>query len=207
MRIPVTLLVSIGLLAGCADKHVSLTYLPERDLGRVASSRAVTVFPFSDARGSEGDRDPYRVGGVYGGYGNRLSRVLADKPWRRTLCEAIAAALSARGVEATAVPDREWALGTTVATPLVLTGEIRNFSTESRWSTTAHVSGIVRLRDAASGAVLAEKMISERETWGMGAGVMMASGPLEDSINKALAGFVRKVVTDSDIGDRLRTSP
>src|SRR5437867_9394205 len=41
-----------------------------------SSDLAITVFRFVDARGDEGDKgDPLRVGGVYGGYGNRISKV------------------------------------------------------------------------------------------------------------------------------------
>ncbi len=50
--------------------------------------------------------------------------------------------------------------------------EIRNFSVESRWTTTAHISGVVGLVDAA-GKVPVEKAVSEREVPGMWHGVFI----------------------------------
>jgi FkbM family methyltransferase len=39
---------------------------------------------FDDRRGTEGDdRDPYRVGGIYNGYGNRLAKVMVTQPCAR----------------------------------------------------------------------------------------------------------------------------
>lgn len=199
-------LVLVGLaVSGCADKRVTVRYDQGASLGTLAGAVPITIFQFADRRGSEGDQDPYRVGGVYGGYGNRLSKVMTDTPWQRTLVRALAAAFKARGVETTTAEDREYNRnnrGSSFATPLALGGEIRNFSTESRWSTSAHISASVRLYDA-KGTVLIEKIISERETSGMGAGVFMASEPLEETLNKALAGFVRKVVTDPDLSAQL----
>ncbi len=196
-------LVLVGLAtSGCADKHITVRYDQEASLGTLAGAAPITIFQFADRRGSEGDQDPYRVGGVYGGYGNRLSKVMTDTPWQRTLVRALAAGFRARGVETATAEDREYNPGGSFATPLALGGEIRNFSTESRWSTSAHISGILRLYDA-KGTVLVEKLISERETWGIGAGVLMGSEPLEETLNKALAGFVRKVVTDPDLSAQL----
>ena len=131
-----------------------------------------------------------------------MSKIMTDTPWQRTLVCALAAGFKARGVETATVEDREYNRDSSFPTPLALGGEIRNFSTESRWSTSAHIGGIVRLYDA-KGTVLVEKLISERETWGMGAGVFMASEPLEETLNKALAGFVRKVVIDPDLSAQL----
>lgn len=188
--------------AGCADKMVTLQYAPDPSFTPLNSAQSITVFQFADRRGSEGDRDLYRVGGVYGGYGNRLAKVMTGTPWPRTLALALTAGFKARGIEAVAVGDREFTLGTAFTTLLALAGEIRNLSTESRWSTSAHISGIVRLYDA-KGGVLVEKTISERETWGLGAGVLMSTEPLEETLNKALVGFVRKVVNDPDIIETL----
>ena len=45
----------------------------------MAAGQALTVFRFHDARGTEGDTgDARRVGGVYGGYGNRLAKVVTS---------------------------------------------------------------------------------------------------------------------------------
>jgi len=88
--------------------------------------------------------------------------VFAATPWAEALVQDLTAAFASRGIEAVAMPDREYVPGTTaVATPLVLAGEIRNFSSEQRWSSQSHISGIIRLYDQ-QGALLLEKPISVR---------------------------------------------
>jgi hypothetical protein len=196
------LLVAVaGIVTACADKSVTLRYQPDPALEPLANAGSLAVFRFTDQRGSEGDQDPFRVGGVYGGYGNRLSKVMTDTPWQRTLAHAIADGFKARGVQAVA-EDREYSPGVSFTTPFALGGEVRNFSTESRWSTSAHISAAVRIYDA-KGAILVEKRISDRETWGLGAGILMSEEPLEDTLDRALAGFVRKIVLDPDISSAL----
>jgi hypothetical protein len=165
MNVFVVLLIASALATGCADRQVTLQY-QHSGLPPLAATNALTIFPFADRRGSEGDQDPLRVGGVYTHYGNRVAKVTTGTPWPRTLAEALAEGFRARGVKVT-VENREFASGITVATPLALAGEIHNFSTESRWSTSAHISGIVRLYDT-KGALLVEKTISEKETTGIG---------------------------------------
>jgi hypothetical protein len=93
-----------------------------------------------------------------------------------------------------------------VPTALILCGEIRNFSTEQRWTLQSHVSGILRLYDQ-QGALLLEKQISTRTS------IMdadsKASGspvPLETLLNETLQKFVRAVVTDPDVTQRLSRS-
>ena len=90
-----------------------------------------------------------------------------------------------------------------VSTPLVISGEIRNFSTEARWlGRLAHVSGIVRLYDQ-RGTLLIEKPISARVR-----PTDPTSQPgysLEDLLNEAVQRFVRLVVMDSDLSQRLIT--
>ena len=198
--------VALGLVglatAGCADKRITVRYEPATAMDTLTGAVPITIVQFADRRGSEGDQDPYRVGGVYGGYGNRLSKIITDTSWQRTVVRALAAGFRARGVETATADDQEYKQGSAFATPLALGGEIRNFSTESRWSTSAHISGIVRLYDV-KGTVLVEKTISERETWGIGAGVLMAAEPLEATLNKALEGFVRKVATDPELSAQL----
>ncbi len=194
------LLIASALAAGCADKHVTLEYQQQSGLPPLVSPKAVTIFPFSDRRGSEGDHDPLRVGGVYTHYGNRIAKVMTGTPWSRTLAEALAEGFRARGVKAT-VENRGFAPGIAVATPMALAGEIHNFSTESRWSTSAHISGTVRLYDR-KGALLVEKTISDHETVGIG-GPLKREKVLEEALNKTLAQFVSKVVTDPDITSRL----
>jgi len=84
-----------------------------------------------DARGNEGDRSgPLRVGGGYGPYGNRVWKVMNNRPWLPILQEAMISEFKAQGVDAV-VSDQSDAL--------VLEGEVRNFSTEVRWNHIAHL--------------------------------------------------------------------
>ena len=49
-------------------------------------------------------------------------------------------------MQTVAIPDRVYTpSGVPVSTALILCGEIRNFSSEQRWTLQSHVSGIVRL--------------------------------------------------------------
>jgi uncharacterized lipoprotein YajG len=190
-------LALVTLTAGCADRIVTLRYKPPAEAPQLGPR--VVVGPFTDMRGSEGDRDPYRVGGVYGGYGNRLAKIIATRPWSPDLVLALVAELRGQGFDASAA-------GASADAPparSVLTGEIRNFSTESRWGMEAHISGNIRVVDEA-GRVLVEKRISERAGAGMGAGVLIPSDPLESNLNEALSGFVRKIATDPEISAQLR---
>jgi uncharacterized lipoprotein YajG len=191
------LIVVLAALTGCADKRITLTYAADPAFTKVADTKGVTVFWFQDSRGDEGDKDPYRVGGVYGGYGNRLSKVMADAPWQRTLAQALATGLQARGVDPVKTEERELTGAGQVATPLGLAGEIRNFSTESRWTIAGHISGVVRLHDA-HGAKVFEKTFSARETTGAGGGVLMTDDWMQNTMNATLATFVRNVVSDDE---------
>src|SRR5262249_53175322 len=148
---------------------------------------------FRDTRGGEGDADPYRVGGTYGGYGNRLAKVMSETPWQRTLQRALTEAFRARGVQVVILGDREYATGGgSLQTPLALAGDIRNFSTESRWTMSSHVSGIVRLYDSES-RLQVERTISVRGGEGYaGSGVFASGDDLQDMMNQALAAFVQK---------------
>jgi hypothetical protein len=194
------------LLAGCADKRITLSYTPDPGLAKLSAANAITVFQLRDNRGGEGDNDSYRVGGIYGGYGNRLSKVMVDTPWQRTLVNALAMGLRARGVEAIAVENREFAPGTSFATPFALGGEIRNFSTESRWTIAGHISGVIRLYDSAGNAIL-EKTVSARATTGAGGGVLTGAEHVQDTMNQTLVEFIRKIVSDPDLVARLGGDP
>jgi len=137
----VLMTLTLLILAGCGDKRILLNYVPDAAASKPAEDApAVTVFAFRDARGDESDGNPYRVGGVYGGYGNRLSTVLAEKPVMPTLVDALAAGFRARGVPAQAVADREFRAGDSSVTGYALGGELRNFSTEARFTNSAHIS-------------------------------------------------------------------
>lgn len=201
----IVLVMVATLLVGCADLKLNLHYAPDGQLEPLTGGVPVTVFRFADARGNEGDKgDVYRVGGVYNGYGMRLAKILSPTPWPELLVRDLGAALTQRGVQPTLVTDRTYDKGATVGTPLVLTGEIRNFSTENRWAGyLAHVSGVVRLYDQ-SGALLSERPISARlrptdEEFKTITGQQL----LEQMLNRAVAEFVHQVVTDPELSQRL----
>jgi hypothetical protein len=184
------------VVSGCADRQVALRY-GAPDLPRIPNAGALTVFPFVDGRGEEGDSDPYRVGGVYGRYGNRVSKVKVATPFARTLADALGAAFRARGVDVTMAAGGPYQpRATTFTTPFALAGELRDFSTEARFTTAAHVHGTVRLygRD---GAVLYEREVSERDSEGFRlSGLFTSTDRLEEVLNKALAQFVKVVADD-----------
>jgi hypothetical protein len=184
-------------LAACADKQVTLRYQPDPALERWTAPPALTIFDFSDQRGSEGDQDIFRVGGVYLGVWTRLLKVMTDTPWPRTLSRALAEAFVARGVPVT-IAYRAFPAGNAFTTPFALTGEIRNFSTEFRFGTSAHISGVVRLYDR-QGPLLVEKRMSERQTWDIEMGAATSDAALQATLNRALAGFVSKIVTDQTL--------
>ncbi len=201
----IVLVMVATLLVGGADLKLNLHYAPYGQLEPLTGGVPVTVFRFADARGNEGDKgDVYRVGGVYNGYGMRLAKILSPTPWPELLVRDLGAALTQRGVQPTLVTDRTYDKGATVGTPLVLTGEIRNFSTENRWAGyLAHVSGVVRLYDQ-SGALLSERPISARlrptdEEFKTITGQQL----LEQMLNRAVAEFVHQVVTDPELSQRL----
>jgi hypothetical protein len=198
------ILLALGALAGCADKQVAIRYQPDPTLERLTAPDALTIFDFSDQRGSEGDKDIFRVGGVYVGVWTRLVKVMTDTPWPRTLSRALAEAFTGRGVPVT-IAYQPFAPGSTFSTPFALAGEIRNFSTEFRFGTAAHISGVVRLYDR-RGAILIERRISERQTWDMEMGAATSDAALQATLNRALAGFVSRIVTDPDI-DGFLTRP
>jgi hypothetical protein len=201
------ILLTVGALTACADKQVIVRYQPDPTLERLTAPNALTIFNFSDQRGSEGDHDIFRVGGVYVGFWTRLVKVMTDTPWPRTLSRALADGFTARGVSVT-IAYQAFTPGPRFETPFALAGEIRNFSTEFRFGTTAQISGDVRLYDR-QGSILVERRISERQTWDMEMGAATSDEALQATLNRALAGFVSKVVTDPDIDSILndRRSP
>lgn len=201
----IALVVLAALLAGCADLKVNLQYTPDAKIESRTTGGPLTVFRFTDARGSEGDKgDLYRVGGVYNGYGMRLAKILSPTPWPDALVRDLGAAFAQRGVQTVLVEDRAYEKGGPVTTPLILTGEIHNFSTENRWAGyLAHVSGIVRLYDQ-SGAMLSEKPVSARlRPTDDESKTVTGQQLLEQMLNRAVAEFVRQVVTDPELTQRL----
>lgn len=200
MRYRLLALMALSVvLTGCADKRIALSYPPVTAQASISHAQPVTVFAFHDKRGKESDEaDPLRVGGVYGGYGNRLSKVMADKPFMPTLVNAIADGFKVRGVPVTVMAERPFTPGS--ANGLVLSGDLKNFSTEARYTNAAHISCTVRLYGP-TGRLLVEKELSERvvSEEGGGAGVFSDVSDLERILNMALAKFAERVVTDADI--------
>jgi len=189
------LALCIGLLlVGCADKTVRLTYTapaPSRSL-----APRLLIGPFQDVRGNEGDAgDPYRVGGIYGGYGNRLAKVMVASPWPQALTSALVAEFRSQGVDAL-VAD-----ASTPTDAYRLEGAVRNFSTESRWGREAHIGVTVRL-SSPDQRVLIDKRVDVRES-----GYNLNNfntDILEELLNRAFAKFVRDVAADAEIRRALR---
>src|SRR5262245_63900094 len=73
-----------GALSSCADRQVSVGYRPDPTLARLTAPDALTIFDFGDQRGSEGDHDVFRVGGIYVGFTTRVVKVMTDTPWPRS---------------------------------------------------------------------------------------------------------------------------
>lgn len=192
---PSLLIVSVGLLlAGCADKTIRLTYSPPAPSQSLAPR--LVVGPFQDVRGNEGDHgDAYRVGGVYGGYGNRLAKVMLASPWPPALAAALAAEFRAQGVDAIAAESSPASSGA-----YRLGGDVRNFSTESRWGRQAHVGVTFRLLSPAN-RPLVEKRIDVKESSGVGS---FDADALEELLNRVFAKFVRDVAADAEIRGALR---
>lgn len=189
------LVLGFVLLTACADKTIVLSY--QAPPSAAADGPRLAILPFNDRRGKEGDEgDPLRVGGIYGGYGNRLVKVMATRPWPPLLITALVAEFRAAGVDAAAGPLP--AAGDAFA----LDGDIRNFSTESRWGRGAHVSGHVQLK-APGGTALVQKRFEVRESgynWNN-----FNEDVLQGLLNAAFAKFVRAVATDAEIQAGLRT--
>ncbi len=115
--------------------------------------------------GDEGDPgDPFRVGAIYNGDGMRTARIMWPPSWPEARVQDLPAGLAQRGVQAVAMVNRLYVPSSSpVSTPLVLTGEIHNFSAESRWliPPLAHVRASIRLYDRA-GVLLLDKPLSVR---------------------------------------------
>ena len=204
MRGRVWLVALVALLVtGCGDKTIALSYAPGPATPALTDARAVTVFAFRDMRGDEGDGHPNRVGGIYGGYGNQLSKVWTPTPWMRTLVSALVTGFQSRGVTTQSAADREFQAGDPSVTGYALGGDLKNFSTEARYTNSAHISAIVKLYRS-DGTIAAQKEISERvrSEYG-GGGVLTSVDDLQRIMNLALSQFVQRVVTDPDIAARL----
>jgi ABC-type uncharacterized transport system auxiliary subunit len=143
-------------LAGCADETIRLTSTPPAPSQSLGPR--LVIGSFQDVRGNEGDHgDAYRVGGVYGGYGNRLAKVMSAAPWPPALTSALAAAFRALGVDAVAAESLASAAGA-----YRLDGKVRNFSTEARWGREAHIGLTLRLLSPDGRPLVDDKRIDVR---------------------------------------------
>jgi hypothetical protein len=188
-HVATAILAMVVSSAGCGGSRIiTLSYAPPV----VASTTGprLVILPFDDRRGDEGDEgDPYRVGGIYARYGNRLAKVMVTRPWPPQLREALAAEFRAAGVEATIADVRE-------PGAFSLAGEVRNFSTESRLGREAHIAVILRLRNPQGQPF--EKRIDVRESSGYHRDPWNTY-LLEGLLNKAFAEFVKMVASDPEI--------
>ena len=181
--------LSATTLVGCGDKTIALGYRAPASAPQLSPS--LSILPANDRRGNEGDRgDAFRVGGVYGGYGNRLVKVMVREPWPPKLTAALVAEFRAVGVDAVAA-DRP-----TAGRAAWLDFDVTNFSTEARWGREAHIAAVVRLH-APDGRRVVDKRIEARES-GYGLNNFDES-LLEELLNRAFATFVRRVATDPEI--------
>lgn len=189
--------VLAAALTGCADRLVTLRYTPPP--ARASLAPELVILPFMDGRGKEGDQgDMRRVGGIYGGYGNRVAKVMLTEPWPPRLMQALVAEFRATGINAR--PGAGIPAGQVLGV-LSLETEVRNFSTEARWGREAHIGAIVRLRGADGGGLL-EKKIAVRES-GYSLNNFDAD-LLEAMLNAAFARFVASVAGDPEILAALR---
>jgi hypothetical protein len=110
-------------------------------------------------------------------------------------------------VTAVAMRERIYAPGVLVSTPLVLAGEIRNFSTEGRNMfvpiLAAHVSGIIRVYDQQGGRLLEKRVSARSRPGGEAVPASQLLSLYEKILNEAVQQFVRQVVTDPDLAQRL----
>jgi len=198
-------LVAAAVLTACVHDHtIQVRALPDPRIERLAAAQPVTVFRFADRRGDEGDGDPHRVGGIYDGYGSRLARVLSAAPWPDSLVESLVAGFDERGVRAVAVPDHELVPGAiAVSTPFAVAGEIHNFSTETRWTLQAHVSGMVQLYDDRGNLLLTRNISVRIPRDAEGAPPEQGVSGYQAALNLGVRQFVRAVVMDPELSARL----
>jgi predicted RNA binding protein YcfA (HicA-like mRNA interferase family) len=123
-RTCIMLVVAIGmLLAGCADKTIRLTYSPRHRANR---SRRAWSSGRARQRGRPRRRAPRRR--CLRWLRQPTGEVMLASPWPPAFVAALAAEFRAQGVDASAA---ESSAGLTDA--YRLSGDVRNFSTESRW--------------------------------------------------------------------------
>ena len=107
-------------------------------------------------------------------------------------------------MRAVAVPDHELVPGATaVSTPFAVAGEIHNFSTETRWTLQAHVSGIVRLYDDRGNLLLTRAISARIPRDAEGASPEQDVSGYQAFLNLAVRQFVRAVVMDPELSERL----
>jgi hypothetical protein len=98
--------------------------------------------------------------------------------------------------------DCEARAGDSSVSGYMLGGELKDFSTEARFTNSAHISALIRLYTP-NGTVAVEKEISHRvQSQYGGGGVLTSIDELQRIMNEALAQFVQRVVTDPPTSPR-----
>jgi hypothetical protein len=82
-------------------------------------------------------------------------------------------------------------------------GEIHNFSTETRWTLQAHVSGIVWLYDDRGNLLLTRSISARIPRDSAGGSPEKDVGGYQAFLNLALQQFVRAAVMDPELSQRL----
>ena len=90
-----------------------------------------------------------------------------------------------------------------MSTPFAVAGEIHNFSTETRWTLQAHVSGIVRLYDGAGNLLLARSVSARIPRDLAGASPEKGVSGYQAFLNLAMQQFARAVVMDPELSGRV----
>ena len=190
-------MVLAAALTGCADRLVTLRYTPPPAIATAGPD--LVILPLVDARGKEGDDgDVRRAGGIYNGYGNRYAKVMVTEPWPPRLMQALVAEFRAVGINARS---GEGLSASQILTVPRLETEVRNFSTETRWTGQAHIGAVVRLRGG-DGRSLIEKKIEVRDS-----ASKAGEDLLETMLNAAFARFVTSVARDPEIQAALASLP
>jgi hypothetical protein len=206
------IIVVVALMTGCLPSAnnprqvwLSIYYEADSKIERLSQVQPVTVFRFTNKRGREGTHNEFFVGGLYDPLTGPITRVYLDTRFQVALQDALITAFRARGGDRTVLGEREFSDGVSYDTRFALAGKVRDFSVELGLHMAAHVRAVVRLYERPRAAPIVEKEIESRAK---GSFTLFRDRDsirrdLEASLNEALAGFVRQVVTDSDITAQL----
>lgn len=187
MRVSTLLALAVLLGAGClADRVVTLVPdAPPAGPPPGPAGRPVTVMPFADRRGAIAEGGLDAVGGLYGLRGWPAT-MRASEPYPETLRRALVAALTARGISATA------AAGAPPGDTHVISATVVDFYGYANWGAAAVISAHVRLAGP-DGEYLADKVVTREMTQ---SGLDTITPRLEDVFGRLIALWAEAVVTD-----------